>query len=147
MPLGSRLTTEEQAKLDLMKQLHFSIKKMSKTIGRSRDCIRRYLKDPIRYNAPKGSGRPKALSERAERAVVREASNSTIKLEELKVKLNLNVSKMTIQRVLKKSPHIERQKMISAPRLTNDKKRERMDFARNNMQTDWKLVSFCFLSS
>jgi hypothetical protein len=83
--------------------------------------------------------------------IVKKASNSTKSLATIKKELKLNVSKMTIWNVLKRSKFIVRRKMRKIPQLTDDHKARRLEFARNNMATNWDkvrmdLLSFKFLN-
>jgi hypothetical protein len=52
------------------------------------------------------------------------------------------VSSRTIRRVISRNPNLVRQKMKPAPKLTEEHKRRRLEFARNNMDRNWDSVSF-----
>ena len=140
MPRSTRLSTSEQAQIDVMRDLQWSIRQMSLKLNRSRDCIARYVRDPLAYNAKKSTGRPKKLNDRDRRSILRLASNTAKTANEMKEELGLRVSKSTIIRVINESPHIVREKMKKATRLTQGHKDARLRFARTNMQTDWKTV-------
>lgn len=147
MPRGTILSSSEQANLDLMKQMGVSIQEMSKRIGRTRSCIRRYLQDPRYYGTKSSSGRPRLLTARDERAIVKEASNSMVSAKEIRARLKLNVSGETVRRVLHRSPNIVREKMKRAPFLSARHIEGRMKFAEDHMATDWERVSFSIFDS
>lgn len=90
----------------------------------------------------KRKGRPRKVTKRDERHIARTVSNETKTLNEVKRECNLNVHKSTVSRAIKRIPHIVREKMKSAPKLTDLHKRARLDFARDNMARNWSLVSW-----
>ena len=141
MPLGKRLSLVEQGQLDLMIQLGWSLYKMSAHVGRSRCCIRNYMKNPVQYGINTNPGRKQKLSAREKREICRLASNSTKSANEIIRELNLQVSKQTVLRTIRSNPQLVRQTMRAAPRLTDKHKLARKDFAKCNMKTEWKKVS------
>nr|pir protein ZK218.2 [imported] - Caenorhabditis elegans [Caenorhabditis elegans] len=142
MPQGSALSDTERAQLDVMKLLNVSLHEMSRKISRSRHCIRVYLKDPVSYGTSKRAPRRKALSVRDERNVIRAASNSCKTARDIRNELQLSASKRTILNVIKRSGVIVRQKLRPAPLLSADHKLKRLEFAKNNMGTNWSKVVF-----
>ncbi|KAK6027684.1 DNA repair protein Rad4 [Ostertagia ostertagi] len=103
MPRNNRLSMDEQAEIDVMRDLGWSVRRMSQRIDRSRDCIARYLRNPLAYNTKTLTGRPKKLSERDRRSILRLASNSTKTASEIREELGLQVSKDTVIRVINDS--------------------------------------------
>ncbi|KAK6033361.1 hypothetical protein OSTOST_00439, partial [Ostertagia ostertagi] len=89
MPRNNRLSMDEQAEIDVMRDLGWSVRRMSQRIDRSRDCIARYLRNPLAYNTKTLTGRPKKLSERDRRSILRLASNSTKTASEIREELGL----------------------------------------------------------
>ncbi|KIH47430.1 hypothetical protein ANCDUO_22510 [Ancylostoma duodenale] len=61
MPRGSRLSTEEQAKVDVLGRIGFSCRRIASEIGRSANCISNYLKNPTAYNDRKIQCRPRII--------------------------------------------------------------------------------------
>ncbi|EGT49447.1 hypothetical protein CAEBREN_03079 [Caenorhabditis brenneri] len=108
----------------------------------SRKCISNFVKNPKHYEQNLKSGAPPKLTSRDRRLIIREASNSIKSCNDIKKDLGLNVSKQTVWRVIDKDPNIVRGVLKPAPRLTDDHKRCRLDFARNNMNTNWEKVVF-----
>lgn len=142
MGRARRLSLQEQAQIDVMRQLNLSVNKMATTLSRSRCVIANYLVDPIRYGTKTSGGRPRKLTSRNEREIGRKSSNSTSSAADIKSDLNLHVSKKTILRSIHRNPHLKRQNMMKAPTLTAAHHQARIDFARNNMARDWTMVVF-----
>lgn len=140
MGRSSALSLQEQAQIDCLHRLDFSVRRIAAEIGRSRCAVSNYLSDPVRYASKKSPGRPPKLSSRQRREIVRKASNSMASANEIIVDLGLNVSESTVLRALHHSPHIERQRMKSAPNLTPAHHSARVDFAKANMALDWSKV-------
>lgn len=90
-------------------------------------------------------GDQKKLSERDRRRVINAASNSMKSLSQIANECGINVSKPTISRVLKESGTITRQKLMTMPKLLPRHKQARLDFAKNNLQTNWNKVSFMII--
>uniref|UniRef100_A0A8R1IV22 HTH_Tnp_Tc3_1 domain-containing protein n=1 Tax=Caenorhabditis japonica TaxID=281687 RepID=A0A8R1IV22_CAEJA len=66
--LASTLSSEEQAQLEIMIQLEFSILEMSRRITRSRYCVRNYARDTMAHGSAKPTGRPRILNDRDKRS-------------------------------------------------------------------------------
>ncbi|CAO4371152.1 unnamed protein product [Caenorhabditis nigoni] len=144
MGKGRALTLAQQAQLDIMQQLGVSIHDMARRIGKSRCSIRGYLRDPDHYGTKlkNSSGRPRKLTIREERSIVRSVSNSPKSINDVRQELNLKVCKNTVRNVIKRSGVIVRQRMMKVPKLTDAHKVRRLDFAKTNMATQWKNVVF-----
>lgn len=141
MPRGTLLTEREKGQIEAFSQEGLSQREIARRLKRSPKVIQNFLKNPNNYASKKDHGRHKKLSKRQERHVVRTASNSTASCNRIKHELDLDVSKTTIWRTLKRSGHIVRAKMNVAPRLKAEHKIARLEFARTNMKQEWKLVS------
>ncbi|CAO4367292.1 unnamed protein product [Caenorhabditis nigoni] len=142
MARGTFLSVAEKAQLDLLRQLGYSILRMSKLIKRSRTVIRRYLDYPLNYGTKPRPGRPRKMKARDDRSVVRAVGNTMKSANDLIRSLNLQVSKYTVLRSVKRSGVIVRQKMKKAPCLTDAHKKARLEFVKNNLATDWKKIVF-----
>jgi len=141
MPRGVNLNDIEKGQILAYKDSGKSGNYIAKKLNRSRCLIQNFLNNPNKYGEKKRQGRPRLLSKRQERSVHKYSSNSTLSCKEIKTISNLNVSVSTILRTINRSPNIVRSKMISTPSLKNIHKTARMNFARNNMNRDWNMVS------
>lgn len=140
MPRGSQLSVEEQAKLDVMASLNVSKNEMARQINRSRKCVYNYLNNPLGYGQAKRAPRKTILSSRDEGNIYKIASNSFKSANEIRKELKLTASKRTIINTLNKNPSITRQKMMKAPSMTPNHMIKRLDFAKENMGTEWTKV-------
>ena len=144
MPRGKKLTEEEQGKIRAFKEAGLSNREIGRRIGRSRTPINNFLNDPKGYNAVHAGGRPKVLSERDERQIIRELKkNRRTSIGQLKAKTKVNASNSTVRRFLRKKD-IRRKKMKGQPRLSNDHKQRRLQFAKEHQTWDkeWTTVIF-----
>lgn len=141
MARGKKLTEKEIGKIEALHKRNISIKKIAEELKRSRHVILNYLKNPNTYGKKHSSGRKRKLSKQDERRIARKASNSTKSLVQIKSELQLDVHKTTIWRSLKRNSFITYERMNKAPRLLQRHKDSRLEFARQNMDRDWKLVS------
>lgn len=138
MGAGKALSEYEKGQIDGYRDNGWGYKRIAKSLNRSATAIANYINGKNKQT--NNAGRPKKLTMQQEIRIVNMASNSTKSLSKMKKKLKLDVSKMTIWRVLKRSKFIVRRKMRKAPRLTDDHKVRRLNFARDNMATNWKEV-------
>ena len=139
MGKGKRLTEYEKGKIDAFWSKGDGYKKIGKALSRAPSAIFNYING--KTGQTKSTGRPKKLTMQQEVQIINMASNSTKSLSQIKRKLKLNVSKMTVWNVLKRSKFIVRRKMRKAPNLTDNHKVRRLEFAKENMATDWKKVN------
>jgi IS30 family transposase len=143
MPRGKELTEYEKGQIDARRELGQGYGMIAKALGRSKSGIQHHANGD--YGQKKRPGRPKKLTKQDERKIVKKASNSTKSLATIKSELNLDVSKSTVWRVLDKNPNIVHAKMAKAPNLTSDHKIRRLEFAKQNMATEWKKVMVSFV--
>ena len=104
--------------------------KIAKALKRSKGAIHNYISG--KPGKTKSTGRPKKLSKSQEQKIANKASNSFKSLSTIKKELKLNVSKWTVWRAIKRSKFIVRWKMRKIPRLTDDHKVRRLNFAKEN---------------
>lgn len=141
MPRGKCLTQFERGEIFALHDYGKTMREIARRIHRSDRVVRNFLKSPASYGQKKRSGRRKKLSPRDERRIVHAATNTSKGCSTLKRELNLNVSRMTVWRVLDHTPHLERQRMRPVPRLEPHHKIARLEFGRANMNRDWHTVS------
>ena len=102
------------------------------------------MRNPEKYNAVHAGGRPKVLSPRDKRLILREVKkNRKISLKQIKFKTNVSASVSTIKRLFQKR-NISRKKLKGQPKLSNDHKRRRLHFARDHQTWDeeWSNILF-----
>lgn len=142
MGRGSMLSIEEQAQIKALRDAGLSIRQISTQLGRSKNVISKFLRSPDLYHSRKSSGRPRLLSTRDERQIVRMVSNKSISLEEVRKSLSKKVSKETIRCCLKRNGNVVYTQLRSAPRLTETHKRNRLEFVSRNKRRLWTKVIF-----
>lgn len=146
MARGLKLSEREKGLIEGYGDRGYGIREIARKIGRSHNVVGNFLRNKTSYGTKKHPGRPSKLSSKDKRRIIRAASNSSISLKEIKKKNGLKVSRETIRRVIKSSPHIVRAKLKPAPYLKPAHLSARLHFARKNMQTDWSKVRILFLS-
>uniref|UniRef100_A0AC34RR90 Tc1-like transposase DDE domain-containing protein n=1 Tax=Panagrolaimus sp. JU765 TaxID=591449 RepID=A0AC34RR90_9BILA len=117
---------------------HWSGRKIAKKIKRLPDVACKFFKNPRSVGTRKASGRPPKQAERDKRHIHNAASNSTRSANKTHHELNLNVHDETVRLVLQNDQDIELSEMVRAPTLEDFHKLKRLEFARNNMATNWK---------
>lgn len=140
MPRGTQLTDTEKAKIEAFREAGKGYGYIANKLGRSKAAIQKFVTKLGGYGQKTRKGRPRKLSKRDEHQISRAMSNSTKSLNQIKRGFQLNVSKSTIFRAIQRNPNIVREKMKSAPKLKDIRKHVRLEFARNNMNRNWKLV-------
>ena len=140
MPRAVALSDIEKGKIIAYHDSGMSNRAIASKIGRHHKVISTFLRNPDEYGTKKPSGRPSVLSPRDKRRILTHASNSTDSCSKILRDLDLNVSGETIRRTINASGIIKQAKLITAPRLTDTHKTRRLEFARKNMQTNFKLV-------
>lgn len=135
---GKRLSDYEKGQIDARLANGDSYSKIGKALNRSKAAISAYVND--KTGQTKSTGRPRKLNKKQEDQIVKKASNSFKSLSKIKRRLKLKVSRVTVWRTIKRSKFIVRRKLKKAPKLTNDHKLRRLNFARENMSTDWNKV-------
>lgn len=142
MARGTFLTDMEKGKITAFREEGLSFREIARKIKRSDKVVRNFIKNPSDYGQKKANaGRKSKLSARDKRKIVNCASNSTKTGNQIAHECGLNVSRWTVNRVLRQSTVIQRQKLKNAPRLLPRHRASRLIFAKNNMNTDWNKVS------
>lgn len=140
MPKLSEMSQEEKGMIEGYKDIHKSNRWIANKLGRSEGAIRYYLKNEGRKNGKRG---PKSkLSPTTQRLIIRNASNAATSISKLKSQMNLNVSRETVRRVLKKSDILSYRKMLVKPPLKAEHRTKRLDWAKNKVSwgEEWKHV-------
>lgn len=140
MPRGKYLTDIEKGKILAFLENNLSYREIGRKIGRSDKVIRNFMKNQSGYGKQKTGGPKFKLLERDKRHIINTSSNSMKSLSQLANECSVKVSKNTIRRVLQGSKTIVRQKLMTVPKLLPRHKVGRLEFAKKNMQTNWKKV-------
>ncbi|KHJ77758.1 hypothetical protein OESDEN_22622, partial [Oesophagostomum dentatum] len=104
--------------IDLILALHqagHSIHFIASQLERSRHAVSNLLNNPDSYGQRTSPERPRVISKREERQILREVSNTTISVGQIRANLNLVTSKTTVWRVINASRNIQREAMRKAP--------------------------------
>lgn len=142
MPKRNKLSDFEKGQIQAFDAENKSHREIARLIGRSPTVVDNYLRNTAEYGKKNPGGRPSKLSERDKRRIYRVASNSAKTSTSIKQELDLNVSSRTIRRAIHKNPNLKRVKLKRAPAIRAIHKRQRLAFARQNMNQNWLLVSW-----
>jgi len=142
MPHGIKLSEFEKGQIVAYRSAGKGIRAIAREIQRSDCVVRNFLKNPAKYGQKKRKGRKRKLSKRMERQIGKQASNSSKSVNDIKKELNLEVCKTTVWNAIQRNPNIVREKMAKAPRLLPHHIDARLEFAKENMDREWKNASF-----
>ncbi|KAI1697893.1 tc3 transposase domain-containing protein [Ditylenchus destructor] len=139
MPRGTQLSNLEKGQIQAFKTGGHSNRWIAKQINRSLDVVNRFVRDMAGYGKNNGGGRPAKLSPRAKRQIQAAAAQATIGSRRIRTELELNASHQTVWRAIQDSPNLLRQKMKKCPRLTDEHKVARVQWAEQRIEdrTDW----------
>lgn len=136
------LSTEEQAQIKALSEAGLSHRRISTQLKRSQNVISKFLRNPDQYGMKKPSGRPRILSSRDERQIVRMISNASVSLERVRKSLTEKVARGTVRNCLIRNGNILHTQLNSAPRLTAAHKKNRLEFVSNNKSRIWTKENF-----
>ena len=135
-----KLSEIEKGKILAFKAQNLSKREISRKINRSVCVITNFLNSPDSYGK-KYQGRKKIFDDRLRRRLRNSASNKKITVKNLQRSLQTTASNSTIKRELKEL-NIKFKKMKVQPRFKKEHLLKRLEFARDNMATDWSRVWF-----
>lgn len=144
MGRGKKLSSAEIKVITKLHQENFKIAYIAEKLERSRKVISNFLKDPENYGKKSSPGRPRAVSERDRRAILRVASNSSLTACKIAEQAGVKTNVRNVQKILKESPIIKRKKMKKKPPLTAKHKEDRLKFAMEHVhwKKRWRRVLF-----
>lgn len=144
MPRRKSLSSDEKARIETFAACGKSCRDIGRKIGRSHQVVASYLNNPAQYNKRKKRGVVNKLSPADSRRICRLASNSTLSCRQIAEEMQLPVTPRRISQIIHSQPHLKSAKMQLAPLLKDTHVEARLQFARENMSRDWKLVvNFC----
>lgn len=106
MPIGKKLSEFEKGQITAFDNENLSIAEIARRLNRSRHVVSSFLELKENYGKKTRSGRPRIITEREKRAVLREVSNSTKAIRRVRDELLPAVSHMTVWRLVNSSPNI-----------------------------------------
>ncbi|KHJ88401.1 transposase [Oesophagostomum dentatum] len=114
-------------------QAGHSIHFIASQLERSRHIVSNFLNNLDSYDQRTSPGRLRVISKREKRQILREVSNTTISVGQIRANLNLAASRTTVWRVINASPNTQREAVRKAPRLTATQGTLRLRFASENI--------------
>lgn len=144
MPRGPPLSGVEQGIILAQRKAGATVEAIAGELNRAPSTVSTFLQDPDNYGTRKRSGRPRKLSNRSVRQVLKTAKQRGMSAARIKSTLSLPVSKRTVQRVLKANPNLKYVKRKKTPRLTARHQEARIKWARDRVRegTVWASVIF-----
>ncbi|ETV74251.1 hypothetical protein H257_11185 [Aphanomyces astaci] len=130
---------EERACVETIRRHGLSIRSIAKELGRNKNAIAGYLKNPEGYGTRFRGIAKIAVVGREYRLLIREASNTGQSVRRLKTDLNIDASLRTIQRRLKEAPTVTYEKRKHTPMLGKVHMQKRVKYAQGNLRepTNW----------
>ena len=118
MGRGTSLTESEKTLILHLETQKKSITEIADAVSRSRKVIYNFVANPEAYGKKKSPGRPKCITHRQERLIIRMASNSARTARQIGEAVGVSVSVRTVRKVIQKAPHLKRKKLKRSPPLT-----------------------------
>ena len=97
------LSDKERGQIEAFRQANYSIREIGKELNRSKNVIWNYLKTPEEYGTKNNHGRPKKLTIRQQRLLVRKASTGKFSANQIRNELDLKICKNTVLSYLRSS--------------------------------------------
>jgi transposase len=144
MPRGTEATEEEIGQVKLLLSEQKSHRQIAKSIKRSKTFVTHLVSRNFKKAQKARSGRRSKLSDRDDRTLIRSASNRALSSGKLRDELNLDVHRSTVYRHLHHSDHLVLRKLNSKPRITDEQKAKRLQWAQAHMtwSEQWKRTIF-----
>ena len=140
------LSEVEKGQILTYKDNRLSSREISRKINRSPSIVNNFFKLGLEYGTKKSSGRPRKLTQRQERLVIRELSAGGTSLGSLAQDPNIHVHKSTLSRMVSRRKLLIYRKKKRQPRLTDVHKMRRVARARQHRtwKAEWKQVLFSY---
>ena len=143
MPRGSQLTTQDKEIIVKRKEEGYSNADIARILGKDPSTISRFWAQRLNVRR-KRSGRPRKLNERADHQIWREADHKAVSCREIMDTYNLDVSRQTLWRSLKRCPFLTFKKKLLKPPLTVAHCQARVDWCTYRLAwtEEWKTYIF-----
>ena len=113
-------------------------------MNRSKSAINEFLKNPEQYGQAQRSGRPRTLSDRDRRHVLRLLTDENRSCSSAKNELGLDCHRSTIYRAARETEHVDFKKANHKPPLSKEHRAARVDFAKKYIDfgDNWSPIMF-----
>lgn len=135
MPRGKHLTEAQVAKVITLHEEGYNPPAIATRIQKSRNAVRNVLAKRGKVMPDNPLGRPRKLTERQARLIVRQATPNLFTAVQLRNVYAPDVIVRTVQRLLQNEAHLGWRKMKAAPKLTPKHRSECVSWARNFLST------------
>lgn len=144
MGRGKEVSDYERGRIEALYNEGHTLDFIADQINRSKKLVFNYIHRGPDQPPGKSTGRPKLLDDRDERNIARHASNQVTSARKIKTELSLPVSVSTVGRILRANPHLQHEKKLRKPKISEAHAVQRVAFAHEHLQwTDqWKRVIF-----
>lgn len=117
MPRGTSLSAQEQRFILGMHECSAKISEIADKLGRHRNCISIFSKNPGEYGTAPRSGRKPKIDERCKRMIRRLAVEDSMSSGQIRAHLGLQVTRNRIVQILNENRFIEYTSMVPKPKL------------------------------
>jgi transposase len=144
MPKAKYLTDFEKGKIEAFNRAGLSQRQIAVEINRSQTVVKNYLRKKENYGVKHRTRGNQKFTRRDKSRILNHARANNSTSTDIKSTLNLDLSTRTIRRILHNDNHMKFGKMKAKPKLTNQHKSARLEWAKNNMSNRdfWKTVIF-----
>ena len=149
MPAGTNLTDREKGLIEAYTVENWSQRAIAKELGRSKKAVYNHQKRLKSSKSPKKQGRKPKLSDRMMKTLIRKARTGEYSARQLvsvasnDFKVDIGVRRM--QQIISEAPFMKYLKMLKAPRMSIENKKDRLKFAKDHLKKDhdfWSSVIF-----
>ncbi len=144
MPRGKILTEFERGQITALKSSGCSLREIASRLDRSVCAIKNYVDNPESYGKNHAGGKPKALSDRDTRTILRLASNNSSSIKKIRALAGVNASFTTVWRAITASDNIIRAKLLVGPKLDSAHKIGCLQWAESRVEERTDLSSVIF---
>ena len=124
------LSDKERGQIEAFKKANYSIREIGKELDRSKTVVWNYVKAPEEYGTKNNHGRPKKLTVRQQRLLVKKASTGKFSANQIKNELDLKICKSTMLSYLRPSGILLYEKRLNIPALKNHHKLARVEWVK-----------------
>lgn len=128
MVRGKELSDNEKAHILGLRKASWTVRAIANDVKRSVGVIHKVLSSSAPFKKAKRSGRPRKVTERTSRSIVRSVSTQNLSASKVKAKLSLECSVRTIQRVLHGVDWLQYKKIKACPRRTKAHMQKRFEW-------------------